>query len=371
MPAAVRRNRLACIRKPRRANQATVASTRHSTVVASGIRIHVAEQGRGPLVLLVHGFPELWYSWRHQLPALADAGYRAVAIDQRGYGRSSKLWDPREYRISRLVADLIGVVRTLGETTAAVVGHDWGAPVAWSAAWRHPEVFRAVVGLSVPFSGRGLIALPGCPFGDEMRPSEIHRQVAGEGQDFYEDYFATLGPIVDEIESDVRGWIRDAVFSFSGDALPPGMTAAEIAKLDPVALIRAGAACVPHGARMRDRFATPEHFSPWFTKDDLDVFAEEFQRTGFAGGLSYYRAMDEGWEELAPLAQQPLRVPALFIGGEVDAPTLWGTEAIARASERIQDLRGSVILPGCGHWIQQERPDETNRLLVDFLRDLH
>ncbi len=348
-----------------------MAPTRHSSVVANGIRVHVAEQGRGPLVLLVHGFPELWYSWRHQLPALADAGYRAVAIDQRGYGRSSKLWDPREYRISRLVADLIGVVRALGETTAVVVGHDWGAPVAWSAAWRHPEVFRAVVGLSVPFSGRGLIALPGCPFGDEMRPSEIHRQVAGEGQDFYEDYFATLGPIVDEIESDVRGWIRDAVFSFSGDALPPGMTAAQIAKLDPVALIRASAACVPHGARMRDRFATPEHFSPWFTKDDLDVFAEEFQRTGFAGGLSYYRAMDEGWEELAPLARQPVRVPALFIGGEVDAPTLWGAEAIARASERIRDLRGSVILPGCGHWIQQERPDETNRLLIDFLRGLH
>jgi len=190
-------------------------------------------------------------------PTPATARSRSISA---AYGRSSKLWDPREYRISRLVADLIGVVHALGETTAAVVGHDWGAPVAWSAAWRHPEVFRAVVGLSVPFSGRGLIALPGCPFGDEMRPSEIHRQVAGEGRDFYEDYFATLGPIVDEIESDVRGWIRDAVFSFSGDALPPGMTAAEIARLDPVALIRASAACVPHQRRPRRlRRGVPAH----------------------------------------------------------------------------------------------------------------
>jgi len=149
------------------------------------------------------------------------------------------------------------------------------------------------------------------------------------------------------------------------------MTAADVVKLDPVALIRSSAACVPHGARMRDRFAKPERFSSWFSEDDLEVFVEEFQRTGFAGGLSLYRAMDEGWEELAPLARQPVRVPALFIGGEIDAATLWGTEAIARASERIHDLRGSVILPGCGHWIQQERPEETNRLLVDFLRDLH
>lgn len=347
-----------------------MSSRRHSTLSANGIRIHVAEQGEGPLVLFVHGFPELWYSWRHQLPALADAGYRAVAIDQRGYGRSSKLWDPLEYRISRLVADVVAVVHALGEKTAVIVGHDWGAPVAWSAAWMHPEVFRAVVGVSVPFSGRGLIALPGSPFG-ELRPSEVHRRIAGEGQDFYETYFATLDPIIHEIEADVRGWIRDAVFSFSGDApLPPDWTAADVARLDPVDLIRGSAACVPHGARMRDRFATPKSSSSWFTDADLDVFTGEFERTGFSGGLSFYRAMDAGWEDLAPLERRPVTVPSLFIGGERDAPTLWGAEAIARAKERLSDLRASVVVPGCGHWIQQERPDETNRILVDFLKTL-
>jgi pimeloyl-ACP methyl ester carboxylesterase len=344
-----------------------MATIRHSTVSANGIRIHIAEQGEGPLVLLVHGFPELWYSWRHQIPALAEAGYRAVAIDQRGYGRSSKLWDPLEYRISRLVGDAVEIVYALGEKTAVIVGHDWGAPVAWTAAWTRPEVFRAVVGMSVPYAARALIALPGSPFG-ELRPSEVHRRIAGEGQDFYETYFATLGAVIQEIEADVRGWLRDAVFSFSGDApLPPGLTAADLSRLDPVALIRGSAACVPHGARMRDRFATPNGPSSWFTEADLDVFTGEFERTGFAGGLSFYRAMDAGWEELAPFGDRPVTVPALFMGGECDAATLWGAEAIARAKERVPDLRGSVVLSGCGHWIQQERPTETNRILVDFL----
>jgi pimeloyl-ACP methyl ester carboxylesterase len=343
-----------------------MSSFRHFTVRANGIRIHLAEQGQGPLVLLVHGFPELWYSWRHQLPALAAGGYRAVAVDQRGYGRSSKLWDPSEYRISRLVGDVVGVVEALGEKSAVIVGHDWGAPVAWSAAWLRPDVFRAVVGISVPFSGRGLVALPGSPFG-EVRPTEIHRRIAGEGRDFYQDYFATLGPIVAEIEEDVRGWLRAAIYSFSGDPpLPPEAVA--LAERDPVGAIRLSAACVPRGAKMRDRLACPERMPSWFTEKDLDYFVGEFERTGFSGGLSYYRCLDASWEELAPMAGTPLEVPALFIGGERDAPTLWGAEAIARASEHATKYAGSVILAGCGHWIQQERPEDTNRLLLDFLR---
>lgn len=345
-----------------------MSEIRHSTVRANGIRLHVAEQGSGPLVLLVHGFPELWYSWRHQFPALAAAGYRAAAIDQRGYGRSSKLWDPAQYRISRLVADAVGVVAALGETHAVIVGHDWGAPVAWTAAWLHPEVFRAVVGISVPFSGRGLVALPGSPFG-ELRPSEIHRRIAGPGRDFYQDYFATLGPIIAEIEEDVRGWLRDVVYSFSGDPpLPPEL--AELARTDPVGAIRRTAACVPHGARMRDLFLTPQRLPAWFGEQDLDYFSAEFERTGFAGGLSYYRSIEASWEELAPVADRPFSVPALFIGGERDAPTLWGAEAIELAPRRIPRYAGSVILPGCGHWIQQERPAQTNELLIDFLQRL-
>jgi pimeloyl-ACP methyl ester carboxylesterase len=341
-----------------------MSSIRHSTVQTNGVRIHLAEQGQGPLVLFVHGFPELWYSWRHQLAARADAGYRAVAIDQRGYGRSSKFWDPLEYRISRLVADVVGVVRALGEQTAVLVGHDWGALVAWTAAWQHPEVFRAVVGMSVPFSGRGLVALPGSPFG-EVRPSELHRCIAGDQLDFYQEYLATLGPSIAEVESDVRGWLRDVVWSFSGGPpMPPGF---DPGCVDPIALTRVSAACIPHGARMRDRLVGPERMPAWFTEADLDYYVEEFERTGFACAVSYYRALDASWEELLPMVGKPVSVPALFIGAERDVTTLWGAEAIARAKEHIPEYAGSVILPGAGHWIQQERPAETNRLLLDFL----
>ena len=339
-------------------------------VKANGIRIHVAEQGKAPLVLLVPGFPELWYSWRHQLPALAEAGYRAVAIDQRGYGRSSKLWDPSEYTISRLVADVVGVVAALGEEKAVIVGHDWGAPVAWTAAWQHPTIFRAVAGLSVPFSGRGLVALPGSPFG-ESPPNELHRHIAGEGCSFYQEYFATLGPVIDEIEEDLRGWYRDVVWSFSGDPpLPPEFAGVDLSRVDPVQVIRASGACIPHRAKMRARMMTPPSMPAWFTEADLDYFVEAFERTGFAGGLSYYRMLQTSWEQLAPMQGKPLTVPSLFIGGDRDVATFWGAEAITRAREHLHDLRGTTVLPGCGHWIQQERPAETNRLLLEFLAQL-
>jgi len=344
--------------------------TRHAYVQANGIRIHVAEQGEGPLVLLLHGFPELWYSWRHQLSALADAGYRAVAIDQRGYGRSSKLWDAREYRVSRLVADAVGVVRALGERTAVIVGHDWGAPVAWTAAWQHPEMFRAVVGISVPFSARGIVALPGSPFG-EVRPSDLHRRIAGEGRDFYQDYLAARGPILAEIEADLRGWLRDAIYSLSGEPpIPPELAGVDLTTLDPIEVIRASGLCIPHGARMRDGFVTPERMPAWFTEADLGYFTEELERTGLGPALSYYDSIEASWEELGPMMGTPVIVPSYFIGGERDVATFWGAEAIARADEHLEQHVGSVIIPGSGHWIQQERPAETNRALLEFLNRL-
>ena len=190
-----------------------MSSRKHHLLSVNGIRIHAVEEGSGPLVLLVHGFPESWYSWRHQLTALAAAGYRAVAIDQRGYGRSSKPSDLDAYRIHHLVADVVGVVAALGETTAVIIGHDWGAPVAWTAAWLHPEIFRGVIGMSVPFSGRGLIPLPGSPFG-ERHPGELHAELAGPGQTFYQDYFGAMTASVAEIvEFGLYGW---ALSRFSG-----------------------------------------------------------------------------------------------------------------------------------------------------------
>jgi pimeloyl-ACP methyl ester carboxylesterase len=344
-----------------------MSAFKHRLVSTGDARLHVVEQGEGPLVLLVHGFPELWYSWRFQLPVIAAAGYRAVAFDQRGYGRSSKFWQTDAYRIQPLVSDLLGLVRALGEREAILIGHDWGAPVAWSAAWLHPRVFRGVLGMSVPFSGRGLIALPGNPFG-ERSPHEIHAAIAGPGQDFYQVYFSALGPVIDEIEQDLRGWVRDLMWTVSGDSLAAsGFT---LQGADPVELIRASALCIRHGQRMRERFSTPPNLPDWLTEADLDVFVDALERGGFAGPLSYYRNLENDWHDLAPMQGRALEVPAMFLGAEYDVATWWGAEAIERAPQVIPNWLGSRVLKGAGHWLQQERATETNAVVLEFLRAL-
>src|SRR5262245_29511646 len=342
-----------------------MTALRHRLVNTGDARLHVAEMGEGPLVLLVHGFPELWYSWRFQLPVIAGAGYRAVAFDMRGYGSSSKFWQTDAYRIAPLVSDLLGLVTALGEQQAILIGHDWGAPVVWSAAWRHPKVFRGVLGMSVPFSGRGLIALPGNPFG-ERPPHEIHTAISGPGQDFYQVYFATLGPVIEEIEQDLRAWVRDLMWSVSGEALAASGLRFDAA--DPIELIRGSALCIPHGHRMRERFATPQRMPEWLTDADLDVFVDALERGGFAGPLSYYRNLENDWHELAHMQGRPLEVPAMFLGAQYDVGTWWGAEAIARVAEHIPNWLGSRSVDSAGHWLQQERPDETNEVVHEFLR---
>jgi len=318
---------------------------RHQVLAANGARIHVASLGDGPLALLVHGFPESWYSWRHQLPALAEAGWRAAAVDVRGYGRSSKPAAVDAYRMTCMVADMVEVVEALGESSAVIVGHDWGAPIAWTSALLRPDRFRALALLSVPYSPPG-------PF----RPSAGFRAMAPPGgEEFYISYFQQPGRAEAEIEPDVRRWILGFYYSASGDA-PPAPDAPMFA--------------IPAGGRMRDRLVVPEILPSWLTEADLDHYAGEFERTGLTGGLNRYRNIDRDWEDLAGFRDQPITVPSLFVGGERDGPTVWGGPAIERFPTTLPGLRGSHILPGCGHWVQQERSDEVNRLLVDFLGGL-
>lgn len=342
----------------------------HKLLNCNGTRIHAVEQGEGPLVVLVHGFPESWYSWRHQLPALAAAGYKAVAIDQRGYGLSSKFRVQSAYRIKEMVSDIAGVIAAYGEKSAVVVGHDWGAPVAWTFAWLHPELCRGVVGISVPFAGRGLIALPGSPFG-ERRPNDYHLELAGPGKVWYQDYFAAQDGIIREIEQDLRQWLLGLVYTVSGDALSVAMRGAGAqAVIDPIEVIRNGPLCMPAGARLKDAFVYPDKMPAWLSDADLDFYAAEFMRSGFAGPLSYYHNIDNSWQDLASQADAPLTPPAMFIGGQYDVGTAWGAEAIERARERMPNYCGAHILPEMGHWIQQEAPGATNRLLLDFLAQL-
>lgn len=327
----------------------------HRSVNSPGGRIHLVEQGTGPLVLLVHGFPESWYSWRHQLPALAAAGYRAVAVDVRGYGRSAKPAAVAAYRMLDLVEDNVAVVHALGEESAVVVGHDWGAAIAANSALLRPDVFRAVGLLSVPYAPRG-----------GPRPSDLFARMGGAeepggegefggGEEFYVSYFQEPGRAEAEIEPDVRGWLAGFYAALSGDTMPPpGAPAPHF---------------VSKGGTLRDRF--PRGPLPgWLGEHELDFYAGEFERTGLTGALNRYRNMDRDWEDLAAFDGAPIIQPSLFVGGSLDASTTWLADAIDAYPVTLPGLISSHLLDGCGHWIQQERPAEVNRILTDWLEVL-
>jgi pimeloyl-ACP methyl ester carboxylesterase len=312
---------------------------RHRVVNARGTRIHLVEEGEGPLVLLVHGFPESWYSWRHQLPALARAGYRAAAIDVRGYGRSSAPLEIEAYGMLHHVNDNLGVLEALAQPTAVIVGHDWGSPIAANSALLRPDVFTAVGLLSVPYTPPG-----------PRRPTEAFAEMGGD-EEFYINYFQEPGRAESEAEPDVRSWLLGFYAGASGDGVPSMAT-------------------VPRGGRLRDRFVLPDRLPEWLTEEDLDFYAEEFEKKGFRGALNRYRNVDRDWLDLQPWSRQPITVPSLFIGGERDGPTVWGQRAIARFPQTLPGLRGTHILPRCGHWVQQERAAEVNDILIDWLKGL-
>ena len=317
--------------------------------VDDGIRLHIAEQrpetsAEAPLVIMVHGFPESWYSWRHQLPALAAAGYHAVAIDVRGYGRSSKPTAIEDYRMLSLVQDIVSLVPALGHEQATLIGHDWGAPIVWNSALLRPDLFRGVAGLSVPYSPPGL-----------HRPSEVFRSMSGDAHEFYILYFQQPGRAEAEIEEDVRRWLLGFYYSASGE-VEPGEQAIGL---------------VPHGKKLKDQMQFPDSMPEWLSEQDLDFYAEEFERTGFFGALNRYRNVDRDWRDLAVFRHRPIEIPAMFVGGSKDGPTIWGAPSIERFPETLPQLFRSVILDGSGHWVQQERALETNQHLLDFLAHVH
>ncbi|MGD0765367.1 MAG: alpha/beta hydrolase [Dehalococcoidia bacterium] len=311
----------------------------HRLIAANGINIHIAEQGQGPLVLLLHGFPELWYSWRHQLPALADAGYHAVAPDVRGYGRSDAPQPVEAYSMRNLTADAVGVLDALGVDKAVVVGHDWGAPIAWHCALLYPERFSAVVALSVPYTPRS-----------RTPPIQALKRAFADNF-FYILHFQEPGVAEAELEADVRKSLRSVLHTWSGDA-PKG------AAFTPK----------PKSGKLLEEMAAPDRLPQWLTEADLDYYVGEFERTGFRGGLNRYRNMDRDWEELAHLEGAEVQQPALFIAGDTD-PVLGFTRTDAMTTH-VPGLRKVVMLPGCGHWTQQERPSEVNRELLEFLATL-
>ena len=321
----------------------------HRTVDANGIRIHIAEQGSGPLVLLCHGFPESWYSWRHQLRALAEAGFRAVAPDMRGYGQSDRPAEIERYSLLHLVGDMIGVLDALGEKNAVIAGHDWGAPVAWHAALLRPDRFRAIIGLSVPYRPRGSVA-----------PTTVMPQNADAS--FYQLYFQKPGIAEAELEADARASLRKILYSGSGDVPrrnPPGTASSNVGM-------------VPSAGGFLTRMPSPEILPAWLSEVDIDYYAGQFQQSGFRGGLNWYRNIDRNWELMSPFAGASVTVPALYMAGDLDLVVSFPRmkEVIADLPRFIPQLKASIMLPGCGHWTQQERPNEVNKAMIEFLRGL-
>jgi pimeloyl-ACP methyl ester carboxylesterase len=312
------------------------------TLQVEAIRMRVAIQGSGPLVLLCHGWPEGWYSWRHQLAALAAAGYRAAAPDLRGYGGTDAPADPAQYTMLHHVGDLVGLLKALGEKQAVLVGHDWGAPTVWHAALLRPDLFRAVVGMSVPYAPPGRI--------------DLLRSLEKQGiHNFYMQYFQAPGVAEAEFESDVEATIRRIHYSGSGDAPP-----------------RAGFGLLAPGTGYLDNTLDPEALPPWMTAEDVAYYAGEFRRTGFRGSLNWYRNFRVNVELLAPWRDAVIRQPSLFIGGERDGVLRFPASkaSLERFATTLPDLRGCHILEGAGHWIQRERAAAVSELLLGFLQGL-
>ena len=311
-------------------------------VETNGVHIRVALEGSGPLVVFVHGFPESWYSWRHQIGPVAAAGFTACAIDLRGYGGSDKPYAVEAYDMETVVSDIVGVIAALSADHGAIlVGHDWGAPLAWSAALAYPQRVRAVAGLSVPYMGA-----PPAPFIDF-----ITEEFTNKGRFFYQAYFQEIGPAEAELEADVRTSLRRFFYSLSGDA-PEGAWPVDKA----------------HGDTLLPGMTDPERFPDWLTPGDEDYYVAEFSRSGFRGPLNSYRNHRRNYQWESRMKDKVLSQPSLFICGTRDIVLkMFPFDPIALMTSLMPDLRGVHLLEGCGHWTQQERPHEVTARLLDWL----
>lgn len=317
-------------------------------VEANGLRLHITEEGEGPLVLLCHGFPETAYAWRHQLSALAGAGFRAIAPDLRGYGNSDSPVDAMEFTALDVVGDLVALVDAEGEREAVIVGGDWGATIAWQAALVRPDRFRAVAALGVPMMGRAPVV-----------PSQMFPQTAMAI--FYTHYFSQPNVAEQEFDKDVASTLRKIYFAASGDAGP---------RTDPNTPNPFG--MVTRGQGLLDSLPDPRVFPSWLEQADLDIFVKSFRESGFRGGLNYYRNLDRNWMLQSAFVGKQVEVPALFLVGERDTGlAIPGMEQIIKAMPQlVPQLRSSEVIPAAGHWLQQEAPKEVNTALVQFLRTL-
>lgn len=313
-------------------------------IKSNGINMRIAEMGdSGPLVLLAHGWPESWYSWRHQITVLAKAGYRVVALDMRGYGETDAPAEIGAYDIERLTADMVGILDALGEETAIMVGHDWGSIVAWYSVMMYPKRFTALIAMSVPYGGR-----------PKQSPLAYWQEKFGDNF-FYILYHNEPGVAEAEYDSDPRGLLSRLYVSPKSPREAPIITDR----------IRSAGGWI-------GRLGAPKDLPDWLTADDLDYIVSQFENAGFRGGVNYYRNFHRNWEITENLADARVKVPTLFIAGEKDVVIAKATtEALTHTMSRVvDDLRDVVLIPEIGHWVQQEAPERTNAVILEFLRGL-
>jgi len=319
-----------------------MAELTHNFVQTNGIRMHYVEQGAGPAVIMCHGWPESWYSWRHQIAALSEAGYRVIAPDQRGYGQTDAPAPIESYNIFNLTGDIVGLVNALGIKSATIIGHDWGAAVAWYSALLRPDLFHSIALLSVPYGPR-----------TPMRPTDEMKEIAGDGN-FYQLYFQEPGKVEKELDADARRSVMMILYSASGDPPPAEQWRFIFGRNE----------------KFIETGVVPKTLPKWLTEKDVEFYAGEFKRAGFRGGINWYRNLDRNWEMTPFLDGAMLRQPSIFIAGEHDAVLKMYPPALDAVDATMTGLRKKVVIPGAGHWIQQERPNEVDRLLIEFLKGL-
>jgi pimeloyl-ACP methyl ester carboxylesterase len=310
----------------------------YRTIETARVRHRVLDVGSGPPVVLLHGFPEGAFSWRHQLRALADAGFRAIAPDQRGYAGTEPIVKIDGYDQVELALDVVALLDALGLERATLIGHDWGASLTWHTALLHPDRIASVVAMSVPYGGRS-----------RTPPIALIEKSVGDAF-FYMLYFQEPGVAEAELEVDVRESLRRFYYSASG-----GIRAASF--MGPY----------PKNSKLLDTLKAPAGLPPWLDEEELQHFTDSFTASGFAGPIGWYRSMDRSWERTPELADAKVTQPTLFIAGTHDPVILFGARQLERMPKVVTNLSRVHLIEGAGHWIQQERPAEVNSEIIRFL----
>jgi len=319
---------------------------RFVTVANGDIELEVAVQGEGPLILCVHGWPELWYSWRHQMSHFAPQGFTVAAMNVRGYGNSSNPPEVEAYSLTELASDAVAVIDALGDGSAILFGHDWGAPIVWNTARLHPDKVSAVAGLSVPYM----------PVGPTSSLDLWQQMYADQGKFFYQLYFLNNpGGAEAELGADSTRSVRMIYYSAAGESAGGGLIAEKDAN-----------------SKMLDGLVDPDPFPDWATPEDLAIYGQAFDTSGWHGPLNRYRAQTIDATEIGQMPGGDLAMPTAFIGGEHDPVRRFvpGVDVFSMAGNHCTDFRGGTIVPGAGHWIQQEAPEATNVALQAFIDGL-